>query len=110
MPQYDWVTMTKQQKNLLVAERVMELTSRDFGFMWPGMCNYTTDISAAWKVVEKMQQDGWNMELLNAYVVPDIGRQHHCDFKDGHGWGKAYAPTTPEAICLAALRAKGVDV
>lgn len=70
---------------------------------------YSTDIAAAWEVVEKMggevgspgdgpyqRKDKW------AAFIP-------CPGKDNGGkWG--YGDTAPHAICLAALKAVGVEV
>lgn len=61
---------------------------------------YSTDIAAAWKVVEKfssrfsMSRDalGWH-----ANMTPFVG-------------GDCIADTAPHAICLAALKAVGVEV
>ncbi|MCK9361710.1 hypothetical protein M0Q28_05840 [Patescibacteria group bacterium] len=61
-----------------------------------GLSPFSTDISAAWKVVEKMG----NFKLLRT----DITRDHwFCEFNGG--WG-AYAPSAPLAICRAALKSK----
>lgn len=72
---------------------------------------YSTDIAAAWSVVEKMRGEG---------VYIDV--QPRCDRwdtvagwqgpDDGDIWEQVSltADTAPLAICLAALRAKGVDV
>lgn len=68
---------------------------------------YTTSISAAWEVVEEMDRDRW------------LGITRHKDFwravlssttRSAPLHPSAEAPTAPEAICLAALRAKGVEV
>lgn len=68
---------------------------------------YSTDIAAAWEVVEKMsvkngveiwrhQAGCWVMEIEIGYNANDP--------IEGHG------ESAPHAICLAALKAKGVDV
>jgi hypothetical protein len=62
-----------------------------------GLPAYSTEIAAAWQVVEKLIATGdW------------------CDFELDYEptllWccgGKTYAPTAPHAICLAALKAAG---
>lgn len=65
------------------------------GFIKP----YSTDISAAWEVVER----------LDGTYEPTIERH-------GPGWtawfdsASAWAETAPHAICLAALKACGVDI
>ena len=70
----------------------------------------STDIAAAWEVVEKMRADGWVMSL-----------DHDC-YGDGRSAGtdvkfwkhrvaehEAHAVTAPLAICLAALEAMNDD-
>ena len=67
---------------------------------------YATDIAAAWRVVEKMEADGFLFSL-----IPDIHGNGKCIAYFGHsgekpgGWA---GPTAPRAICLAALKAVGV--
>ena len=74
------------------------------GYNMPG---YTSVIEDAWQVVEKMQEEGdvfiesWSDGEWTVSNKP-LG------FRDG-GVVES-APTAPEAICLAALRAKGLDV
>ena len=65
------------------------------------LAHYSTDIAAAWQVVEKCAQygvwtvwethDGWNAGQM---------MDHHCV-------SEAMADTAPHAICLAALKAVG---
>jgi len=75
---------------------------------------YSTDIAAAWEVVERLSTEfyhSWSLHLNN-------GRQYH-EFKfvppkemasgtigPSH-WVES--DTAPLAICLAALKAKGID-
>ncbi len=65
---------------------------------------YSTDISAAWDVVEKFK-----------WAEPEVSYsdEQHCWYglmNKGPGSGIAYgAPTAPHAICLAALKAVGYD-
>ena len=61
---------------------------------------YSTDIAAAWEVVEKMREDGFLVALYRsagAWIADT-----------NPGYGKS--DTAPHAICLAALRAVGEDV
>lgn len=63
---------------------------------------YSTDISAAWLVVEKMQDNDWAFILDN--MEDFIGNwQAHFE-KDKSGWS-ADSESAPHAICLAALKA-----
>jgi hypothetical protein len=63
---------------------------------------YSTNIADAWLVVEKMQEKGWLVSIRNfpkwtceiCFYDPII----------------VYAETAPLAICLAALKACGVEV
>jgi hypothetical protein len=69
--------------------------------------HYSTDIAKAWLVVEKMREQAWRLDIGSYY-------------QDHHGWSACFdnystyfrsdAPTAPRAICLAALKAVGVDV
>ena len=77
--------------------------------------HYSTDIAAAWQVVEKMETEGWDV------VVYHGGEGSTCDMSersdDDDLGGYVYTQevgdcgiSAPHAICLAALRAKGVEV
>lgn len=81
------------------------------GERWEGIPHYSTDIAAAWQVVEKlnlsvMRDDGggWAAAVLYGvpYIEEDWGRGGYidCGLHDG-----AYADTAPLAICRAALAA-----
>lgn len=86
---------------------------------------YSTSIADAWRVVEKMKEDGWRWTICddpmygrgvtvergddnnpNNYEGVDVGIQAHALDEVNAG----LKMTVPEAICLAALRAKGVDL
>lgn len=93
-----------------------------------------TDIAAAWQVVEKMRSDGWLVSLrempdgfpyLSNDPVPQEISRHKCicemeykpsrnaeDCRKRFTWPMpiAFTQSTPFAICLAALRAVGVEV
>lgn len=69
---------------------------------------YSSDISAAWEVVEKMKDDGFYCVTLVSYKDA-----HHCTIEGADTTVAAHvedAPTAPIALCLASLRAVGVDV
>lgn len=102
MPQYDWEVMADQQRDLLVAEKVLELTQEEFKFGWPAMCNYTTQISDAWKLVEKLRQQEIHFiieSFPSGYRVSEVLRNN-----------TYMSQNIAEAISLVALRAKGADV
>lgn len=68
--------------------------------------SYSTDIKAAWEVVDwflsyQMQftldfDDEWYVDLI-------------CSTDDGERGIEIYAETAPMAICLAALKSKGIE-
>ncbi len=69
--------------------------------------HYSTDIAAAWQVVEKMAEGGLRLSLDRFGGDP-----WWAEFAD-EGWeqgAQATSATAPMAICLAALKAKGVEV
>lgn len=79
--------------------------------------NFTTGIEAAWQVVEHFYTEGHNIELCMDPNMepPNDTVPHVCTIRgteNGHHgtvMGKSHEGVA-EAICLAALRAKGVDV
>jgi hypothetical protein len=74
----------------------------------------STDMADAWQVVEKMAEDNeWVLNELE-HSLDHEGRIngfycyfHHLEIGSG---GSVKAETAPLAICLAALKAKGIDV
>lgn len=82
---------------------------------------YSTDIKAAWEVVEKMR--GERPQCADSYIAPyywqlaeyyqggwEVGFGNHIPY-EGFSFDptlSARAETAPMAICLAALKAKGV--
>jgi hypothetical protein len=81
---------------------------------WPGgemgarsMPSYSTEISAAWEVVEKM------VGKRPAFFVMDrpvdvFSKEWRCAFDTSGAY--SWADSAPFAICLAALKAVGVEV
>lgn len=111
-----------RELDALIAERVMRLEDVQRGSDWTGLDweyfdgagtgatleipEYSTDIAAAWLVVEKLLKDG-----KEVYLSADKAL-----FSEGFRWvfqirgvAGGLAPTAPEAICLAALEALGVN-
>lgn len=69
---------------------------------------YSTDIAAAWMVVEKMEESGFGITLHE--VIPDSDA---CVFLCNFGLNpddESCELTAPMAICLAALKAVGVPI
>lgn len=86
--------------------------------------HFSTDIAAAWEVVEELRTQGWYFRLecvkpgdpFTNFVVFKDDEQCRASFFQGYAedWGPkprnlrdAAARTTPLAICLAALKAVG---
>lgn len=74
---------------------------------------YSTDIAAAWEVVEHMIERDMRVNVSTCYQ-PDDGtpwictlERHESQIGDPNKWTE-YAETAPEAICKAALAAVGV--
>jgi hypothetical protein len=74
--------------------------------------HYTTDIAAAWEVVEQFKADGvwFSIESNAVEWEADIRTVVNDDDEQVIRLGVGYAMTAPEAICIAALRACGVEV
>lgn len=117
--------MTDRELDALVAEKVMgiwpwllhdeyepkAMTCPETGIQTSpvrAFDRYSTDISAAWQVVERMQVDGsWYSISGPADGFP----RYHAEILNGwKSLAEAEAETAPRAICLAALRALGVEV
>lgn len=65
---------------------------------------YSTEIAAAWTIVEKLKAVGYEISVHNSWPYND-GRRWACDvITKGDGWKSAQAETPSEAICLAALK------
>ena len=95
-----------RELDALVAEKVMRV--RPTGDLlahleWPP--HYSTDITTAWKVLEKMQDNGWfwNIDYDYDELVAGFGKGR--DSEGDLSWHYEQAETTPHAICLAALKA-----
>lgn len=113
----NWDEMSARERDALVAEKIFGTPLDPYrpGWVIDGnirtyLKNYTTDISAAWEVVEKMRERGhdfdagaWNkMKPVWSARFPkeDVNNSHYDSLGD----------TAPEAICKAALRTVGVEV
>ena len=132
--------MTDSELNALVAEKVMglknirsytghEYLSREHicdegvgaGFIYDRyysdhgyeVCNvpdYCNDIAAAWSVVDKMESLYYECEVYQGSAFCE--RQVKFWKSDNQGDSLSYATSEslPRAICLAALKAVGVDI
>jgi Phage ABA sandwich domain len=66
--------------------------------------DYANDIGQAWRVVEKMQAEGWRCEMT---WWPKRGLRVWFSFNNRAFRGEDAKP--PRAVCLAALAAKGIE-
>lgn len=126
-----WESMTPRERDALVAEMVMGWGAVVMGATsvaggvepgshYPGAVPvppYTTDIAAAWRVVEHMANDGFDFEVSGDPYDGDESRfayfykgDSNAPWKSGTVEAKAWASAAPEAICRAALRAMGEDI
>lgn len=68
-----------------------------------GMCpEYSSDIAAAWEIVEKLRRSGFLFYLETEPRCSDLFAYFR---RPGDPSDRISAPTAPHAICLAALRA-----
>ena len=103
----------------LIAEKVMGDTRKplclsssiigDNGVDFPFYPPYSTQIASAWEVVEKMRNAGFWL-CLDSMVNLQADHVFRCIFRDGGIMHGGEEKTAPHAICLAALKAKGVEV
>ena len=114
MTESEFLALELQERDLVVAQKLFNSPTNHGGLYF-----YTTDIAAAWQVVARA--DSFSLEL-NPHN-PGYGKPIWCSHVThyptgdyipeenryvGEGFGEAYADTAPLAICIAALRAKGV--
>jgi len=118
------MTDTNEKIDQLVAEHVMGFKLRTVNFAYSraekrtidddgrhdsAIKDYSTDIAAAWEVVDKMIEDkefSFNMMLHNTmgYKIAFTNES-----EDYHTI-ECCRHTIPIAICKAALKAKGIDI
>jgi hypothetical protein len=129
----EFMALPVEKKNALVAEKVMGFImiysdASKYGCQMfikkrgdrPFAFSPTEEIGAAWEVVEKFRSEGkswvlsWDAhELCKDYRMANFVEELDWPVLFCRGWAKGpcieeTAPTAPLAICLAALRAKGV--
>lgn len=105
--------MKNRELDVLVAKHVMKLDveAAVAGQILDDDCgckieipHYSTDIAAAWDVVEKLKIKGFDFVL-------HWKTAWECIFWFGRDkWFESNCETAPRAICLAALKAVGVEV
>lgn len=89
--------------DLLVCERVFD--NKTFGSVKP----YSTDISAAWPVVEEMLSLGFSFSLQKQIITGREPAWECCFFEGPPASPIRGIKTAPEAICKAASLAKLED-
>lgn len=98
-----------RELDALVAKKVMGIKNADYDHDGTDVPKpYSSDIAAAWQVVEKLHTQNWSVHLdCSEYLGEDCGG---CDIRveckvGARGRFYADASTAPHAICLAALKA-----
>jgi hypothetical protein len=95
--------MNLREIDRLVAEIVMGWEGGKYAY---GSWFPTTDIRDAWKVVEKLSKDGFDFQVWR-----EKGKYNVEFAKDFfYSFGFAESKNVSLAICLAALKAVGVEV
>ena len=81
----------------LVDKYIIKLAYEFPAGMWNGLHTYSTDIAAAWQVVEKMQSFELEMDYQGSWRA--------CVNFPGEEWYSSIGDTAPITICRAALLA-----
>lgn len=107
-----------RELDLLVAERVLgDMVARHTAM---GPRPYSTDIAAAWEVVEKLREMVASVRagslVITPYAYPQVSGDEWCVMHNYDGYDgrhdarwRVSAKTAPHAICLAALQALGSE-
>jgi hypothetical protein len=103
--------MADRKLDALVAEKVMGHDVMSIGVgETRDLAHYSSDIACAWQVVEKLLSQNIEVGLLGSPGDRPLLWQVELD--EGTGAGEIFgdAHTAPMAICLAALKACGVEL
>lgn len=102
-----------RELDALIAEKVMGWEDNMRGLMaYAIVPNYSTDIAAAWKVIEELRKDQKALLISQAYQGPYweyLSKVEWNDSLKGYRFEFATSISAPHAICLAALKAVGVN-
>ncbi len=79
-----------------------------YSHMDDGPQHFSSDIAAAWRVVEFMRKSH-GFDGYNGFLLTGIDGAWYCEFPNPT-WTEFSGQTAPLAICKAALRACGVEV
>jgi len=80
----------------LVAEKVMGISGLEFEAFWGPEHKYSTEMSDAWKVVEKLKKDGCQI-ILNIHDKPFL---YWCQIY----WAKNSKWSDPKAKCVHTMK------
>ncbi|MDG0056954.1 hypothetical protein MMB75_25345 [Paenibacillus sp. P2(2022)] len=122
-----WNSMQPRERDAWVAEKVMglELSDNmlaaypkyrlpDYPDYFRDVPNYSTDISAAWEVIDKLSKTHFTEVAMTQLDDGSWGWMTRFILAEGEPyWVKGYrmaATTVQEAICLAALIAQGEGI
>ncbi|WP_318626905.1 BC1872 family protein [Paenibacillus polymyxa] len=121
-----WNWMNPQERNIWVAVKVMGKNKSPINYGWISSegfdhypKNYSTDMGAAWEVIQKMKSKGFSFTLNEASeksgsVILGEAKSgdNMCNFHIATKeiFIPAFRETMPEAICLAALIAQGEGI
>jgi len=100
MTESEFLALAPRERDRLVDRHIFGNFLSD---RW-GRGNFTTSISAAWTVVEKMREEDWAFTL----ETEEAGTAFDAHFWEGDTFHYGFADTAPLAICISALRAKEV--
>jgi len=102
-------TLSDRTKRFFVSPERQHITEiHDWPSQWypPKVPHYSTEIAAAWEVVERLHELNWSFHLDNVGFNSEIEKEWRvCLLAKGHV--VADGESAPEAICRAALAAVG---
>jgi hypothetical protein len=123
---HDWVESEYSEYNQFICRRCHDLSKdwADRADLEPGPCEvgpdlYSSNVAAAWTVVEHMRAEGWSISLSldrDGTTIDDklawtvVLSRNSVRHGDPAGLAGAADLEAPRAICRAALRAVGVAV
>lgn len=84
-------------------DRVPHYRNSEYGNGWLVLPCYSTDISAAFQVVEKMREKGYGVTIITHPLGSTFRPQCEIDRPEWRGSNGADAATVPLAICTSAL-------
>jgi Phage ABA sandwich domain len=90
----------------LVAEEVMRYNLSGLSHLTTPY--FSTNIADAWRVVEKLIDEGYDINVYNHNKEFNV--EINIEEDDKHLWFYGEADSAPLAICLAALEVVGVEV